>query len=71
MFQRDYDKFKAIEEGVEKRGYQLEFGLTVGIFDQSFYCFEENLQNRECIGGYTVELKGGKNDRESLTLFAF
>ncbi|MGG1679624.1 hypothetical protein ACIFOT_28475 [Neobacillus sp. NRS-1170] len=66
LFQRDYDKFKAIEEGVEKRGYQLEFGLTVGAYDQSFYCFKENLNNRECNGGYTVGLKGGKSDRETL-----
>ncbi|MEH7074290.1 hypothetical protein [Neobacillus drentensis] len=66
LFQRDFDKFKAIEEGVERRGYSLEFGLTVGVFDQSFYCFEENLLAHECTGGYLIGLKGGKTDKESL-----
>lgn len=66
LFQRDYDKFKAIEEGIEKRGYNLEFGLTVGNFDQSFYCFEENIEFLDCTGGYLISLKGGKTDKKSL-----
>ena len=62
MFQRDYDKFKAIEEGVEKRGYSLKFGLTVGVLIKVFTALGKIFS----LSGYLIGLKGGKTDKESL-----
>jgi hypothetical protein len=65
LFQRDYKKFKAIEEEIVKKGYKLKNGLTVGRDDQTFYCFEDNEKNGECPGGYYFEIIG-KSDKESI-----
>ncbi|MEH7373863.1 hypothetical protein [Neobacillus drentensis] len=66
LFKRDYKKFEAMRDGIEKRGYKLEFGMTVGNYDDTFYCFDEYYRNPTCSGGYTVSLLGGKPEQKSL-----
>ncbi len=66
LFKRDYQKFEEMRDGIEKRGYKLEYGMTVGRDDDTFYCFDEYYLKPTCKGGYTVSLLGGKPEQKSL-----
>jgi hypothetical protein len=64
LYQREYKKFKAIKDEIEKRGYKLN-GIKVGRSEHTFYCFEDNEKNGECPGGYYFEIEG-KFDKEKI-----
>jgi len=61
LFQRDYASFQALEKALNKISYQLKNGLTVGMIDESFYCYGKNIKDGECSGGYEIKLSGPKD----------
>jgi hypothetical protein len=65
LFKRDFNRFDALRKGIEQRGYKLEYGMTIGS-DKTFFCWEDDLMNGECTGGYSLDLLGGKTDKQSL-----
>ncbi|WP_318505644.1 hypothetical protein [Bacillus sp. T3] len=61
LFQRDYATFQALEKALNKISYKLKNGLTVGMIDESFYCYGKNIKDGKCSGGYEVKLSGPKD----------
>lgn len=61
LFQRDYASFQALEKSLNKINYHLNNGLTVGMIDETFYCYGKNIKDGKCSGGYEIKLSGPKD----------
>lgn len=68
LFKRDYTAFQTMEKELYKIGYELKDGLTIGMVDESIYCYGKNITNGECTGGFEIKLNGPTDAKSLYTM---
>lgn len=68
LFKRDFTDFQAMENELYKIGYKLKSGLTVGMVDESIYCYGKNITSGECTGGFEIKLNGPTDAKSLYTM---